>query len=429
MNQTPYYPAQGLTIAPGAVTTLLPPGLDAQGATVLFIHAHPDDESSSTGATIGALTAAGVTVHLLTMTRGEMGEVINPALKHLEAEHPGNTDQGRALGQMRTDELRTALKHLGVSRHLFLGEGASAIPSEHASYRDSGMVWDSNGRAAAHPSATEDSLTRLPIKPQAQAVAYAIREMGPDVVVTYDSDGGYGHPDHKRTYEAVMAALATLRETPAAPRLVWGIEGEFDPADVRPQAVIRGDLAVKREAMRAHATQIIISDDTTFEYSNRVPQPISDTETYRLLWGNPAYPSVETVLEEPVEAPGPINSAVTSIALGLLAGFVGTMYHAHIWYPTTTIWVPWGALLAILTVYCAATWAATHTEKNWAAALVGATAFTLICIFAFAKEDSILVYINPINAVGATGTLWALGSLVAATLAIMSATRHRRNKT
>ena len=76
----PYYPVAGELITDNALSTLIPEGYSPQETTLLFVHAHPDDEASSTGATIGALTAAGATVHLLTMTRGEMGEVIDPAL-------------------------------------------------------------------------------------------------------------------------------------------------------------------------------------------------------------------------------------------------------------------------------------------------------------------------------------------------------------
>lgn len=430
LDAQPHYPVAGEVITDTATFSLIPEGIKPKDTTVLFVHAHPDDEASSTGATIGALTDAGVTVHLLTMTRGEMGEVIDPALRHLEATHPANTDRGHALGEYRTGELKASLKALGIRRHLYLGEGASYLPGERTSYRDSGMTWGSDGRAIANPAAADDCLTRLPLKPQADAIASAIREIRPDVVVTYDADGGYGHPDHKRTYEATLAAVRSLEGTPSAPIALWGIEGDPNRQDTRQQAVIMGSIDHKREAMRAHATQITITSETTFEYSNGVSQPINPTETYRLLWGTaqlgtPAAASPE----ESVEAPGPINSAISAIALGLIASFAGTMYHSHIWYPTSALWVPWGAALGILTVYFASTWVAIHTEKNWAAALLGATAFILIGIFAFAKGTSMLVYINPINPIGTAGTIWALGSLVASTLGIMSATKYRRNKT
>ena len=426
----PYYPVAGEVITDNALSTLIPEGYSPQETTLLFVHAHPDDEASSTGATIGALTAAGVTVHLLTMTRGEMGEVIDPALRHLEATHPANTDRGHALGEYRTGELKASLKALGIRHHLYLGEGASYLSGECTSYRDSGMTWGADGRAIANPAAADDCLTRLPLKPQAEAIASAIREIRPDVVVTYDADGGYGHPDHKRTYEATLAAVRSLEGTPSAPTALWGIEGDPNPHDTRQQAVIRGSIDHKREAMRAHATQIVITSDTTFEYSNGVSQPINPTETYRLLWGTAHTGTpADAAPEESVEAPGPINSAITAVALGLIAGFAGTMYHAHIWYPTSTLWVPWGVAPGLLTVYFAATWAAIHTEKNWAAAAVGVTAFVLIGIFAFTKGTTMLVYINPINPVGTAGTIWALGSLAAATFGMVSAARYRRNKT
>lgn len=429
MQETkPYYPVAGQHITDTAVSTLLPAEKPAGGTVFLFVHAHPDDESSSTGATMAALAAAGAQVHLLTMTRGEMGEVIDPTLKHLEAENPANTDGGEALGRLRTAELHQALAALGVEHHTFLGQGASALPDTPTVYRDSGMTWGDDGRAAANPLAAPDCLTRLPLTTQAEAIATLLRQLRPDVLVTYDADGGYGHPDHKRTYEAVTAALELVKGTDAHPGAVWGIEGDADPADTRQQAVIHGDLARKREAMRAHTTQITITGETTFEYSNRVSQPITAIETYRLLAGRhqPAEMVAETTAVEYLEeVPGPINSTITSIALGLLAGFAGTMYHAWIWYFSDTFWLPWGALLACLTVFFTATWASLYTQKIWSATLVGASAFLLIGLFAYAKGTSMLVYINPINPPGIAGTIWALGSLVATTFALLASTKYR----
>ena len=140
LDAQPHYPVAGEVITDTATFSLIPEGIKPKDTTVLFVHAHPDDEASSTGATIGALTDAGVTVHLLTMTRGEMGEVIDPALRHLEATHPANIDRGHALGEYRAGELKASLKALGVRRHLYLGEGASYLPGERTSYRDSGMT-------------------------------------------------------------------------------------------------------------------------------------------------------------------------------------------------------------------------------------------------------------------------------------------------
>lgn len=422
---SPYYPTPGETINPNAVFTLLPTGKTASETTFLFVHAHPDDESSSTGATMGALAAAGAKVHLITMTRGEMGEVIDPSLKHLEATHPSNSDHGQALGQLRTAELKEALAALGRIHHTYLGQGPTNIPGQPNYYRDSGMTWAPDGRATANPQAAADALTKQPLDQQARAIANAIRTIQPDVIITYDADGGYGHPDHKRTHEATYTAVQALLDTPYAPTAFWGLEAEYNPQDLRQQAAIHGNLDRKREAMRAHATQITITSPTTFEYSNKVPQTINATETYRLIWG-----TANTDLnEENTEAPGPVNSAISAIALGAFAAFAGTMYHTNIWYPTPTTWVPWGLVLALLTVYLATTWISIHTEKNWPAALTGFTAFTVISAFAYAKGSSLLVYINPINPTGTAGTIWALGTLAAATLGIITATRYRHKNT
>lgn len=430
-DNTPYYPVAGELITETAVDTLAPAGKSWGETVFLFVHAHPDDESSSTGATMGALAKAGAQVHLLTMTRGEMGEVIDRSLAHLEAENPANTDGGVALGKLRTAELKQALAALGITQHTFLGEGDAKTTRTPPLYRDSGMTWGEDGRAAPNSLAAPDCLTRTSLEPQAEAIAALIEQVRPDVLVTYDADGGYGHPDHKRTYEATQAAVELLKGSDAAPTLFWGIEGEGDATDTRQQAVITGDLVRKRDAMAAHATQITITGDTTFEYSNGVPQPISAVETYRLLGGEikgikptplTAHQNSSDTQEEP---PGVINSLITSIALGLLAGFSGTIYHSWIWYINQDLWVPWGALLGCLTVFFAATWATLHTRKNWTAALVGFTAFTLISIFAYAKGNSMLVYINPINPPGIAGTLWAMGSLVAATLSLIATTRYR----
>ncbi|WP_240334006.1 PIG-L family deacetylase [Rothia sp. ZJ932] len=282
-TEVPYYPEQGTQVSDDAVYSLLPEGLNSEDARVLFVHAHPDDESTSTGATMGHLAAAGAQVSLLTATRGEMGEVIPEDLKHLEAWHPGTTDRGVGLGRVREQELTEALEVLGVKHHEYLGQGSAHVEGAPELYRDSGMAWGADGRATANPDAADDCLTKLSAEAQAQAVAQHIRTLEPQVVVTYDNGGGYGHPDHVRTHEVVVRAFELLGAD--APALLWGLEGDFDAQDARVQAVIRGDHSRKREAMRAHVTQVIIISDDIFEFSNRVPQKISATETYRLLAG------------------------------------------------------------------------------------------------------------------------------------------------
>lgn len=282
-ENTPYYPEQGSFIAERHVQTLLPAGMKPEETRVLFVHAHPDDESTATGASMSALSRAGAQVDLLTATRGEMGEVIPADFKHLEAWHPGTIDRGEALGQLRQKELSEALRILKVSHHEYLGRGDARAENGASIYRDSGMEWGEDGRAKASPYAAQDCLTRLSEEEEAHAIASFIRARKPHVVVTYDDGGGYGHPDHVRMHLATLRAVKILQGTSEEPELVWGLEGDSNPEDARLQAVITGDQDAKREAMRAHATQVIIVSNDVFKFSNLVPQRISAVETYRLL--------------------------------------------------------------------------------------------------------------------------------------------------
>jgi len=162
----------------------------------LFIHAHPDDETLTTGVTMGAYAARGHDVHLLTCTLGEEGEIIPPALAHLGA----NRDD--TLGLFRREELKAAMSVLGVA-HSVLGE----IPERGITsrYRDSGMA---GTRSAEHP----DAFIRADLVEAAAMVAAHIRALRPDVVVTYDKHGGYAHPDHVQTHRATMTALSALAD-------------------------------------------------------------------------------------------------------------------------------------------------------------------------------------------------------------------------
>lgn len=209
-SATPSYPTQGERIAPGSRRDLLPNNYDAKKARILFVHAHPDDETSSTGATMAYYAQKGAEVYLLTATRGELGEVIPEELHHLEVGKPGCRDNGEALGEYRTGELAGAIKALGVKKQFFLGQEPAVAEGTLPLYRDSGMAWGPEGKPVANPVAAADSLTAQPLEPQAQALVAAIRALTPDVLVTYDSDGGYGHPDHVRVYEIVHRALQIL---------------------------------------------------------------------------------------------------------------------------------------------------------------------------------------------------------------------------
>jgi N-acetyl-1-D-myo-inositol-2-amino-2-deoxy-alpha-D-glucopyranoside deacetylase len=169
----------------------------------LFVHAHPDDETLTTGLTMAAYASRHHDVHVLTCTLGEQGEVIPPALAHLGA----NIDD--TLGPWRREELRAAMSVLGVT-HAVLGEDPGRGVASR--YRDSGMA---GSASAQHP----DAFVRADPGEAAAMVAAHIRALRPDVVVTYDPQGGYAHPDHIQTHQVTRAALVALSAEAEAERV------------------------------------------------------------------------------------------------------------------------------------------------------------------------------------------------------------------
>jgi N-acetyl-1-D-myo-inositol-2-amino-2-deoxy-alpha-D-glucopyranoside deacetylase len=277
-------------------------------ARLLFVHAHPDDETLATGGTIAHYAARpDVEVTLVTCTLGEEGEVIPPELGMLAA------DQADQLGGYRIGELALACAALGVTDHRFLG-GAGR-------WRDSGMALAGHGtraaalevlhpRAFAHPDAFDAEV---------DALAAIVAELRPAAVVTYAADGGYGHPDHVRAHDVTVAALA--RE-PArlfhvvTPRGVLdagvaALVGHVEPPlrlpepdelpSVADDAVsaridVSGVRAARVAAMRAHATQIVVQsggeDGTPVVHavSNLVAQPFTEVESYVAASGTVSAP-------------------------------------------------------------------------------------------------------------------------------------------
>ena len=163
-------------------------------ARLLFVHAHPDDETLTTGLTMASYASRHYDVQLLTCTLGEEGEVIPPSLAHLCA------DRDDSLGPWRREELRAAMSVLGV-KHTVLGEDPQRGVASR--YRDSGMA----GTASAE---RPDAFVRADPGEAATMVAAHIRAVRPDVVVTYDEQGGYAHPDHIQTHRVTMSALSVL---------------------------------------------------------------------------------------------------------------------------------------------------------------------------------------------------------------------------
>jgi N-acetyl-1-D-myo-inositol-2-amino-2-deoxy-alpha-D-glucopyranoside deacetylase len=171
---------------------------DTAARRILFVHAHPDDEAIGTGATMARYAAAGAHVTLVTCTLGEEGEIHVPALAQLAA------DRADQLGGYRLTELAAACRVLGVSDHRFLG-GAGR-------FRDSGMMGLPTND---HPRA----FWRADLDAAAGQLVEVFREVRPQVLVTYDENGFYGHPDHIQAHRVAMRAYELAGEY--APRKVY----------------------------------------------------------------------------------------------------------------------------------------------------------------------------------------------------------------
>ena len=178
---------------------------------LLLVHAHPDDETLTTGGTMARHAAdPDTSVTLVTCTLGEEGEVIPPELALLA---PDAADQ---LGGYRIGELAAACAALGVTDHRFLGGTGR--------WRDSGMVLAGQGVRAASPSRLHPRALAAPdaFADQVDALTAVLEEVAPQVVVTYAADGGYGHPDHVRAHEIAVAAA---RRVPEVARLYATVIG------------------------------------------------------------------------------------------------------------------------------------------------------------------------------------------------------------
>jgi N-acetyl-1-D-myo-inositol-2-amino-2-deoxy-alpha-D-glucopyranoside deacetylase len=281
---------------------------------LLLFHAHPDDETISTGATMARYVDEGVQVTLVTSTLGEEGEVLVPALAQLAA------DQADQLGGYRIGELAAAMRLLGVTDHRYLGGPGR--------FRDSGMAGTpATGKPRAFWRADQDPAD---FDAAVAAAVEVIREVRPQVVVTPDDNGDYGHPDHIMTYRVAAAAIARAAEAGyqavAAPpwrvgKVYWtalpksaltrGMEALADsgtsffsadnvdeiPVGVPDELVTTalpnsGYGERKMAAMEAHATQISV-EGPFFALSNKLGREIMAMEWFRLVSGELAGPRDE----------------------------------------------------------------------------------------------------------------------------------------
>ncbi len=169
-------------------------------STVLAVHAHPDDESLSTGALLASLAAAGTRVVLLTATRGEEGEIVPGAVAEGES---------RPLEEIREAEIAAATAALGIAERHWLGTAPALAPgAAPRRYRDSGMQWVREGLAGPSGSAGPDSFSLRPLVEAVDDLVALLTAVRPDVVIGYDDEGTYGHPDHVRAHHVAVGACA-----------------------------------------------------------------------------------------------------------------------------------------------------------------------------------------------------------------------------
>jgi N-acetyl-1-D-myo-inositol-2-amino-2-deoxy-alpha-D-glucopyranoside deacetylase len=263
---------------------------------LLLVHAHPDDESIGTGATMAKYAAEGAHVSLVTCTLGELGEVIPPELAHLAWDADGG------LGEYRIGELAAACKALGVTDHRFLGGPGR--------WRDSGMM-------GTPSNDWPGCFWRADVDEAARELLTIVQEVQPQVMVSYDANGFYGHPDHVQAHrvawrafeladglvskfyatavpKSVLAHAMALMDDSAGQEIggadftrvesVDELPFGTDDEKVTAEIDARDYLDAKLAAMHAHATQIAV-DSPFFALSDKVGQRALGTEFYTLLAG------------------------------------------------------------------------------------------------------------------------------------------------
>lgn len=266
---------------------------------LLLVHAHPDDETINNGVTMAKYAKEGVQVTLVTCTRGEEGEVLVSELSNLAS------DKDDKLGQHREIELKDAMAHLGVADFRFLG-------TPDKKWRDSGMM----GTAQNDRS---DVFWQADLDESANELVKVILEIKPQVLITYDEFGGYGHPDHIKAHRVAMRASEIAEKKGwkiekiywnTMPRSViqmgiekmkeagsdfFGAESADDLPFAKPDELVTTVVHAsefvqqKLDAMKAHATQIAV-DGPFFALSNNLGLSVWGDEYYTLARGEKAAP-------------------------------------------------------------------------------------------------------------------------------------------
>jgi len=272
---------------------------NSENPRLLLVHAHPDDETINNGATMAMYAERGAHVTLITCTRGEEGEILVSELAHL------SSDRDDGLGTHREGELSNAMRELGITDFRFLG-----APNKR--WRDSGMIGTpSNSRPDVFWNADLDEAANELVK--------VILEIKPHVMITYDENGGYGHPDHIQAHRVAMRGAELARSAGwEIAKIYWntipisvieagieamrgtgndffGVEKAEDFPFAQPDHLVttlisaEEFVAKKMAAMRAHPTQIAV-DGPFFALSDNLGFKVWGDEFYRLVYGKKSGP-------------------------------------------------------------------------------------------------------------------------------------------
>ena len=349
---------------------------------VLLVHAHPDDESLFTGHVIADRMLAGAEVFVLTLTRGERGKVKLADLKSLE----GNL---APMGAFRTAELMNALEAYGVEgrnvEHAFAG-------TRH--YLDSGMRINSLGNPTRKRMLDEMSLCAVATSVIADDIQAVMRKFRPDAVITYNRKGGFGHPDHKKAYEATSLAIRKYAKTSRAPQF-WVIAEPGERADVEVGG--KTTAPFKKSALEAHASQVINS-----------------AESYALVSGKEIrYDKPERLRRASASwfnAAKPWFRSLWAIPLGVLTGITGTMLHLS----RTQDGVPIGLAIALIIVIALALALRTLRRSRGALYLMVVSFIATILQLAQPQDEGSQFFMN-----STLSSWWLYGSIAALAVIVL----------
>lgn len=415
----------------------------------LVVAPHPDDETLTSGALVAAL-ASRCQLTLVTCTRGERGEMIGTDLAHLLED----TDE---LAGYRVGELERALTALGVSDHVFLDalDGGPRLV-------DSGMRWDEGAqhvRALPALDAGPDAFSVVPTERTVNALVSIIDRVRPDLVLTDEPGGGYGHPDHRRAHEVTMAAVAAAQHRPAF--VAWMVRPATaqraaqqwlaarhdlprvgddggplslpdpdgpQPSIVVPDADVDLEMDVSAQlpaligAMRAHRSQVQVPQlalDSAphaaasgwYALSNGLLQPVLDRAWLRLApgWGEPASlrAAVGRLLsgrEQRMEGGRWYRPTMIafSLVLGVMVAAVGTAFHR--------VHPPWGLVAALVALAAGGALARTFVDRAGQIAFGAAAVLMVVAMTYLRPGGDVLVTDEPL------GLAWLIGSILAALL-------------